>query len=93
MAEEKVYRLASAPLFHTPGMFRYWINGYRTDPEIAFWQVALGFAELPAALIADVLSERCPYVVEGETVVIKWSEPMGEFKDYHKQEERVESGD
>lgn len=93
MSEAREYRLGSSPFIHTPGMLRYWVNGYRTTPEITFWQVAMGFSTLPAALIADVLSGRCPYTVEGDTVVINWSEPMGEFKDYHKQEEYIESGD
>lgn len=76
------YRLGSCSLMYTPGMMQFWINGYRTQPEIAFWQVSMGFSMLPAALIADVLSERCPYEVDGDTVVIKWAKPLGEFRDY-----------
>jgi len=93
MEKVNVYRLSSCPMIHTPGIFKYWINGYRTTPEFSFWHAAMGFPMLPAALIADVLSERCPYKVEGDVVVIEWSKPMGEFTEYHKQEEMVESGD
>lgn len=93
MAEEKIYRLASAQLIYTPGMLRYWKHWYPTNPNKMFWQMAMGFSMLPAALIADVLSGRCPYEVVDEAVVIKWAEPMGEWKDYHNDPEEVLDGD
>jgi hypothetical protein len=85
MSEVKVYNLRSSGLIHTPGMIRYWMSGYPVDPRRMYWQMAMAFPALPAALIADVLSCRCPFTVEGaelDTVVIKWTEPLGEFEDY-----------
>ena len=88
MSEIKGYNLRSSELIHTPGMVRYWMSGYATEPKRMYWQMALAFPSLPAALIADVLSCRCPITVEGEaldTVVIKWAEPMGEYTEYVKK--------
>jgi len=74
-------------------MLQYWKYWYPTDSHKMFWQMAMGFSTLPAALIADVLSGRCPYEVVGDKVIIEWAEPMGEWKDYHDDSHEVCCGD
>ncbi len=94
MAELKVYSLKSAGMFDAPGMMEYFKQGFKSEPHRFFWLVAMAYSTLPALLIMDLLSGRCPYAVDQhKNVVIEWSGPMGEWKDYYNDPEKVCDGD
>lgn len=58
-------------MFHAPGMIPFYINLYRTQPELAFWTLVTGYPSFPACFFKDLLTGRIPYVIEGDTVVCK----------------------
>ena len=83
----KSYKLHSSGLIFTPGMLAYWKNMFRhkTERQLAFWQCAMGFSSLPAALIHDLLDGTIKYKITGkgdDVVEFEWAGPMKDVSFY-----------
>ena len=79
------YKLQSNGLFFMPGMLRFWRHMATYDFPMAFWQMAVGFPELPACLIHDLLHGRIKETLTGkkkDCVQFTWNGPLGDTKDY-----------
>ncbi len=65
------YRLGSSPIIATPGIIAWAINGYafEADRPNILKVITEGFPSVPADAIEQLLSEKVPFTVEGETVV------------------------
>ncbi len=68
----KTYRLTSVPLVHTPGLFAYAMQGYRTSKGKGRTPFINIFAEgysLDRKVVIGLLSGKIPHKVEGDAVV------------------------
>ena len=66
------YRLGSNPMFYTPGVLRWAINGYRFKSDRKYLtKVFTDGYGLPVKAAKALLSGTVPYTVEGETVVFE----------------------
>jgi hypothetical protein len=69
--ETMQYRLGSVPMCSAPGIIRWAINGYKFKKDRdAILNVILAW-DIPEQVAKDLLSEKVPYTVEDETVVIE----------------------
>jgi len=87
------YKLQSNSLMFMPGMLAYWKNMFRhkTERQLAFWQCAMGFSTLPAALIHDLLDGTIEYKITGkgnDVVEFQWAGPMKDVSFYIPDQQR-----
>jgi len=64
------YRLASVSMFHIPSVLKWGVNGFKFQEDRA--NIAKIFVEayrLPQEVVENLLSEKIPFVVDGEDVV------------------------
>lgn len=66
------YRIASTPMIHTPGVFRWIVEAIRPFdiPKARELFAALGLPETVAAMLADS-DPRITWQVEGETLILE----------------------
>lgn len=71
--------LPSASMVHTPGLLAWAINGYKFPKDRkAMVRVFVDGYGLTAQCVNDLLSEKVPYTVEGDSVFFNY--PEGEYK-------------
>lgn len=64
------YRLASVNMFHIPSVLKWGVNGFKFQEDRA--NIAKIFVEayrLPQEVVENLLSEKIPFVIDGEDVV------------------------
>ena len=64
------YRLASVDMFRVPNVLKWAINGFKFQEDQA--SIAKIFVEaygLPQEVVMNLLSEKIPFVIDGEDVV------------------------
>lgn len=65
------YRLGSSTMCHAPGIIAWAINGYKfKEDRDNILNVVLAW-DIPEQVAKDLLSEKIPYTVEDESVVIE----------------------
>lgn len=67
--------LPSAPMVHTPGLLKWAINGYKFKKDRkAMVRVFVDGYGLTADCVNDLLSEKIPHTVEGNSVFFDYAE-------------------
>lgn len=65
------YSLESSSMIHAPGIIAWAINGYKfNEDRDNILNVVLAW-DIPEHVAKDLLSEKIPYTVEDESVVIE----------------------
>ena len=65
------YRLESDNMCYAPGIIDWAINGYKFQQDRKRMLNVILAWKIPTQVAKDLLSEKIPYTIEGNTVVVK----------------------